>query len=437
MVGAILAQVDAEIISVGTELVVGQTMDTNAGWLARRLLALGIPVRRQVTVPDDVAAIRDAIREATAGAQIVIVTGGLGPTPDDLSRDGLAEAVEQPLVSDPVSLDQIRRFFDRLGRSMPVSNERQALLPSGATALDNSCGTAPGIRAEYHQSVVFILPGVPCEMKTMFEGSVEPEIQAKTGGEAIITRTMHCFGAAEARIAEIIDDLMAPGRQPVVGITAAEAVISIRVMARGRDPGEAEATAEVDATTIRQRLGILVFGQADETLESVVGSLLRQQGATVATAESCTGGLLAKRFTDVPGSSAYFLGGTVPYSDALKTAILGVPRDRIEATGAVSAEIAASMADRCRSLTGATYALATTGIAGPSGGTTEKPVGLVYIGLADARRSRVRRFLVGDHLSRLSVRDRTCDVALNVLRLQLLGEDPLGETEPAPGTGGR
>lgn len=411
---------EAEIISVGTELTFGLTLDTNAGWLSRRLAAIGLTVKCHITVPDDVAPIKEVITRSAGRAEVVLVSGGLGPTPDDMTRQGLADALGRPLVSDPESLHQIRSYFQKLHRRMPLTNERQALLPEGATALENTCGTAPGIRAESGQSVIYVLPGVPKEMVVMYEHSVEPELAARAGGEVMVSRTINCFGAGEANIAGQIEDLMAAGRHPLVGITADEAVIRVRIIARGTDPDAAQTLAETDVREVRNRLGKLVFGQGEQTLQESVARLLSKGTTTVATAESCTGGLLAKWLTDVPGSSAYFVGGLVAYANQTKIAQLGVPAELIDRNGAVSQEVAAAMAQGCRRTIGTDFALSTTGIAGPAGGSAEKPVGLVYVGMADEHKCTVRQCLLGGHLDRESIRDRSCKVALNMLRLRLM-----------------
>jgi len=413
--------VNVEIISIGTELMHGLTVDTNSAWLSRRSAALGLRVGRHVTIADDASAIAEAVRGAVGQAGVVLVSGGLGPTVDDLTRQGLAAAMGQPLVEDEASLRSLEAFFQRLQRPMTDSNRLQALLPRGAQAIANVRGTAPGIRARLGGAVIYVMPGVPEEMRAMFERSIEPELAALGSGAAIVVRTICCFGATEANIGGQIEDLMAIGREPVVGITASEGVIRVRIVARGRDAASAAAMAEADAVEVRRRLGRLVFGEGDCTLQEAVADLLLASGLSVATAESCTGGLLAKCLTDVPGSSGYFWGGFVTYANEAKVAQLGVPRGLIDQYGAVSQEVADAMARGCRRAIGAEVGISITGIAGPSGGTAEKPVGLVYLGLADEERCVVERRLMGEHLERASIRDRACKVALNMLRQKLMG----------------
>lgn len=411
---------EAQIISIGTELTAGLTVDTNAAWLSGRLAALGITVGHHATIGDRIPAICDAISEAARRSRLVLVTGGLGPTPDDVTREALAAAVEQPLTTDPAALEHVRTYFAKIGRPMAKSNERQALLPRGAKSLSNTCGTAPGIRATLGESVIYAFPGVPSEMRAMFAEAVEPELAGFGGGTAIARHAVHCIGASESALAEKIADLMEPDREPHVGITAHDGIISIRITAHGADAEAADRAARCEAGVIRDRIGSQVFGGGDETLEQVVGELLMKAGATVSTAESCTGGLLAKFLTDVAGSSAYFPGGTVTYADEAKISQLAVSSELIGRYGAVSEEVAEAMANGCRQTFEADLGLSCTGIAGPSGGSSEKPVGLVYIGLADGDGCQVRRCLFPSSWDRQMIRDRACKAALNLLRLRLV-----------------
>ena len=409
----------AEVISIGTELVGGLTVDTNAAWLAGELAAVGVQTVRHVTVADDRAAIADEVRLASGSADVVVVTGGLGPTDDDVTREAVADAMGVALRRDPGLLETTRAFFRQRNLAWIESNARQADLPDGAEPIANPWGTAPGFRARVGRALVFCLPGVPREMKKMFAASVLPALKDAGAAGVVITRALHCFGAGEARMAEQIADLMAPGRAVTVGVTANEGVISVRFIAAAANRDEAEAAIDRDVEDVRRRLGDLVFGAESQTLSSVVGGLLADRGRTVAVAESCTGGLVAKSLTDVSGSSAYFLCGMVTYSNQAKTDLLGVDPQVINANGAVSEEVARAMAIGCRQRSGADFALATTGIAGPTGGSPEKPVGLVYISVADADACEVKRCLFGEHRSRSSIRQLACSTVLNMLRLRL------------------
>ena len=409
----------AELISIGTELAAGLIVDTNSAWLAGELSAVGILPVRHVTVTDSRQAIAEDIRRAAGAAEVVVATGGLGPTPDDLTRDALADAMGVSLRTDPEALRQIREFFARRSYPWTDSNARQAEFPEGTAPIPNAWGTAPGIRAEVGRAVVYCLPGVPDEMRQMFTEAVLPELRSRGGAGVVLTRTLPCFGAGESRIGEIIADLMEPGREVTVGTTAEAGVISVRFIVRAASEERARRLLDPVVAEVEGRLGHLVIGPEGTTLESAVGRLLGQGGLTIATAESCTGGLLAKRLTDVPGSSGYFLRGFVTYSNQAKVESLGVDPGLIERHGAVSAEVVEAMARGCRERSGTDFALATSGVAGPSGGTAAKPIGLVYIGLAGPQGGDFRELRLGGHLSRRLIRDRACSSALNLLRRRL------------------
>ncbi len=413
---------NAIIISIGDELLLGRTVDTNAAWLSQRLAATGVTVLAHVTVGDDQGAIRDAVDRAAGQADWVLVSGGLGPTPDDLTRQALADAMGVALELREPFVDQIAGYFRRFGRPMPERNKVQAMFPVGSTAIDNTCGTAPGIQARLHDAEVFVMPGVPREMKVMFERDALPQLTAQSSGKVILTETLWTFGQGESTVAGHIADLMERGRNPAVGTTAQDAKIGLRIIAEGDTQSDARRLADATAAELRTRLGTLIYGEGDESLADAVGTLLKQRRQTVATAESCTGGLIAKTLTDVSGSSAYFLGGVVSYANEAKTDMLGVPSALIAEHGAVSSQVVEVMATGCRDRTGADWAIAVTGVAGPTGGTADKPVGLVYVALSGPDGTDVREYRFGEHLGRGDVRSRTRWVALNMLRLMLLGE---------------
>ena len=414
---------EAHTLSIGNELVTGQQLDTNARWLSEALSDLGVRVLEHTTVGDDGRRIASTISRAHESAELVVLTGGLGPTPDDLTRQAMAMALDAPLESNEEALAEIRAFFERLGNTLTPSNETQAMIPRGCRPISNLHGTAPGIQHEGSSGAIFALPGVPREMEEMFATSVEPWVSARTAGATTQKALIRTFGISEARIGDLLRDLMGHDRTPLVGTTADRGVIGIRVIAYGPSEAEARSLIQADEQEIRRRLGDAVFGEGEATLESVVGSLLRKQGMTVATAESCTGGLLAKRLTDVPGSSAWFQCGYVTYSNEAKIELLGVPSDLIRSDGAVSEAVARAMASGCGTRSGCDFSISITGIAGPAGGSAPtKPVGLVFIGLADSRGIEVRKALLGDRLDRKEVRDRSCSIALNMLRLRLLGD---------------
>ncbi len=407
----------AWIVSIGTELALGQTVDTNSAWLAQRLLRLGFRPTHHATVTDDEADIAAALRQAAGAADLVLVTGGLGPTADDLTRPALAAVAEVPLEEHAPSLDQIRAFFAARGREMPPANVVQALIPRGARALPNPVGTAPGIAITLGRTPCYALPGVPLEMRAMFTAAVEPELRARAAGGVLLCRKLNTFGLGESELGARIADLMTRGRNPEVGTTAGYGVVGVRIYAAGADEAEAQRLLADTEAELRARLGDLVFGVDDETLAQVVGRQLRALGRTIGAAESCTGGMIAAALTDVPGSSAYFRGGAVTYANEAKTAILGVPTDLLAQHGAVSAPVAEAMAVGAAARFGTDYALAVTGIAGPAGGTPDKPVGLVFIALRTPAQNTVREFRFGHDAPRDVIRQRATHAALNLLRL--------------------
>ncbi len=410
----------AWIVSIGTELTLGQSVDTNAAWLAQQLAGLGIRGERHVTVPDDLSAIADALAQAADACDLIIATGGLGPTVDDLTRQALAEAAGVELEIDPASLARIRAFFERRRRAFPERNQVQALIPRGGRAIENLCGTAPGIFIELNGTPCYALPGVPFEMKEMFTRDLLPHVRAAAAGRALRQRRLNCFGLGESDVGEHLRDLMAPDRNPQIGTTAELGVIGVRINAQADTAEMGDALLDQTEAEIRTRLGKTVFGREDDTLASVVGQQLVARGETLGTAESCTGGLIAKMLTDTPGSSAYFVGGAVTYSNELKQQLLGVPAETLARFGAVSAPVAQAMAHGARDRLASTYALAVTGIAGPDGGTTDKPVGLVFFGLATPVGVTVREIRFGSDSPREVIRARAAHAALNLLRLELV-----------------
>lgn len=408
------------ILSVGDELVLGQIEDTNASWLARELRAVGAMPSERRTVGDDRAELARALAELARAHAAVVVTGGLGPTLDDLTREALLDVIDPggALVEDPAGVEHLRSWFERRGRAMPASNLRQALRPRAARLLDNPNGTAPGIAAETSAGcAIYCLPGPPNEMKPMFERFVAPALR---GDSVVLTAALHTIGMGESTLAERLGDLMVRGREPSVGTTASDGIVSIRVRASGDAP---VARAALDATVAEcvARAGAIVYGRDGEPLAAVVGRMLLERKHTLATAESCTGGLLGAFITEVAGSSAWYHGGFVTYENERKQADLGVRAETLAAHGAVSHETACEMARGALARTGATMALATTGIAGPTGGSDAKPVGTVYVAVA-LRGVGVysRRFhFPGD---RTTVRRRTAHLALACARFALLGE---------------
>lgn len=438
----------AIILSVGDELVLGQTVDTNSAWISQQLAAVGCDIGAHITVGDNQRAIETAILEAVGRCDTLVISGGIGPTEDDLTRQALAAVAREPLEVNEIWVKELKRFFDKVGRAMPASNGIQAMIPRGATMLFNHAGTAAGIDLPYQSGDqktncrIFSMPGVPKEMKAMFTSDVLPWITKSSGGAAIVSRTIHTFALGESTVAEKLRTLMKRGRNPSVGTTVSGGVVSLRVNSRFGSVDRATREAEATVAACRKKLPENIYGENADTLISVVASLLKGSGKSVATAESCTGGLLAKMLTDLPGSSAYFTNGWVTYSNEAKTRELGVRTDVIETHGAVSEPVVAAMAEGALTRSGSAYALAISGVAGPGGGTDAKPVGTVCIALAAHRSSPPRPFVkegdrtyytpgqspraevaartftfVGD---REMIRDRSAKMALWMLRTQLL-----------------
>jgi nicotinamide-nucleotide amidase len=411
------------LLSIGNELLSGRTVDTNAAYLAGQLRTVGLPVVSIHAVADEEAAIERALALAAGEAEVVIATGGLGPTDDDLTRQALARFLGTELVLRRDLLERLRQFFDRRGLEMPERNSIQACIPQGATALENEVGTAPGIRARKGDTLLFALPGVPAEMKHMFESLVLPSLQTLAGRQSIVVRRLKCFGAGESKIAEMIGDAMRRGRNPLVNCTVHTGVITLEVVATARGRQEAEEMADLQERSLRAALGPLVYGTGDQTLAEVVGAALVRAGKTLAVAESCTGGLLAKLITDIPGSSRYFTCGWVTYSNEAKHRELNVPMEMIEKQGAVSVPVAQALAQGARRKAGTDYALSITGIAGPGGGTEQKPVGLVYIAVDNQDGTDTSRYVFS--FDRSSVRWRAAQTALDILRRKLDLTDPV------------
>lgn len=409
----------AELISIGSELTSGVSLDTNSQWIAFRLSEIGIDVHYHSTVLDDLDANVAVFRTASGRADLVVATGGLGPTQDDLTRDALALLTGAPLVEDSASLERIRAIFQMFNRPMPERNRVQAQFPAGSTIIPNDNGTAPGIWLEHGETLFVCLPGVPREMKPMFEGWVLPRLQQRyPGGGVIVHRTLRCFGAGESQVEEMLGDMTRRGRHPEVGITASEATISLRITARGKNVEEAAALIEPDAKFIRQALGSFVYGEDDEQLHTAVAKALLQHDVTLSTAESCTGGMVGELLTETPGISRCYLGGVVAYSNQAKMDLLDVPGRVLDAHGAVSQECAEAMALGCQKRFHSALAVSVTGIAGPDGGSPDKPVGLVYVSLAYPGGVKTRQFKWGN--DRHSTRVRASKMALNMIRLYLL-----------------
>jgi nicotinamide-nucleotide amidase len=409
---------NAIILSVGDELTSGLTVNTNAAWLAQQLMEIGIETAAHITVGDKQGVIEFAIREAIRRAQLILISGGLGPTEDDVTREALAAALGEELVRDETALAQLRQWFASKGRPMSASNERQAMRPASAICLENSAGTAPGLRAVVGDQLIFVMPGVPKEMKVMFARAILPELKQRAGEQITLVTKINTFGHGESVVGEKIRDLMLRGSIPGVGTTVHDGIVSVRIYAAGTRSVAEELTRKT-AAVIRQRLGPIIFGEGDDTLELAVGKLLAEKKQTVATAESCTGGMIAEMLTNISGSSTYVDRAWVTYANAAKVEEIGVPAELIAKHGAVSEEVCKLMAEGARRHARTDWAISTTGIAGPGGGSDEKPVGLVWIGLAGENETATRRFIFpGD---RFGIRQRAAQMGLALLRWKMMG----------------
>lgn len=408
-----------EIISIGSELTSGRNLDTNSQWLSRRLAEIGIPVGWHTTVADDLDANREAFRIAANRAALVLATGGLGPTQDDLTREVLADVAGVELVFDQASYDRIAEMFRQRGRTMPERNRVQAMFPAGAVVLPNDCGTAPGIWMRLGNSHVAALPGVPNEMHEMFTKQVVPRLlQLGLSGGVLMERKINAFGTGESAIEEKLLDLTKRGHVPEVGITVSGAIISLRILAKAATQAEALAQIAPVEQTIRERLGTFVFGSGDEGLHDAVLALLMAKRKTLAVAEGVTGGLVGEQLTEIAGASAWFRGGVIAYDNRRKVDFLGVPQMLLEEHGAVSKEVAEAMAVGCRIRWQTDLAVSTVGVAGPGDVSPDKPVGLVHVGLAWEGGTSVKTFNWTG--TRNEVRQRTAKLALDCVRLHLM-----------------
>ncbi|MEJ5252463.1 MAG: competence/damage-inducible protein A [Chthonomonadetes bacterium] len=409
----------AEIVSVGTELLMGQIVDSNSAYISARLPEVGYRVYFRQTVGDNLERLTQTLKLALSRADVVITIGGLGPTMDDLTREGIASALDEPLILDHDLQAELQEKFRQRGYPMVESILRQAYRPACARPLPNPNGTAPGLIAEKGDKAVIALPGPPAELIPMFNDHVLPYLRERAGGEpgVIVSRILRVCGMGESLVEDRIKDLM-QGANPTVAPYAKTGEVHLRVTASAPSTEQAQAMIADIERQIRERLGNAIYGVDDQTLEGAVMELLWARGATVAVAESCTGGLIGHRLTEVPGSSKALIGGVVAYSNEVKMRLLNVPEETLREYGAVSEPTARAMAEGIRQLMGADFGIGTTGIAGPTGGTPEKPVGLVYIAVASPSGTRVRehRFLG----RRSEIKWRASQAALVMLREELL-----------------
>ncbi|AEM78754.1 competence/damage-inducible protein A [Thermoanaerobacter wiegelii] len=406
-----------EIISVGTELLLGQILNTNAKYLSEKLALLGIDIYFHTNVGDNEERLKECLNIAFNRSDLIITTGGLGPTVDDITKETVASFLGIPLVENLEAKEEIIRFFEKVGQTPTMNNFKQAFFPEGAKILPNKNGTAPGCIIEKDNKIIIILPGPPSELIPMFEESVYPYLKSKTN-ETIKSRVIKIFGLGESKVEEMVKPLLF-NSNPTVAPLVGDGYVTLRITAKGHDDKEILEMIEDMESRIRGIIGDYIYAVDEEEMEEVVIKLLQKNKLTLAVSESCTGGLLAKKITDVSGASKVFNLGVVSYSNEAKENILGVRKSTLESYGAVSHETAKEMAENIRKLANADFGLSTTGIAGPTGGTPEKPVGLVYVGFATNEKVYVKKLMLSGDRSK--IRTRTVLHALDIVRRYLLG----------------
>jgi nicotinamide-nucleotide amidase len=408
---------DCEIISVGTELLLGQIANTDAQYISQRLSELGINVYYHTVVGDNKQRLLDALNVAVKRADLIITTGGLGPTVDDLTKETVAEFLGLELQMHEPSLQHIKEHFNRTGRQVSDNNIKQALLPKGSIPIPNPNGTAPGVIIEHEKGIFIVLPGPPLELQPMFEETVVPFLQ-KCSDYTIVSKVVRIFGIGESKVEEMVKDLLDEQDNPTIAPLVGHGDVTLRITARVRKGEDAYALIDPVERQIRQRLGDAVYGVDDDTLSKVVGRMLIERELKLALAESCTGGLISDKLTDIPGISMAFDRGFVTYSNEAKMELLGVSNDTLNRFGAVSPQTAEEMALGALAHSHADIALAVTGIAGPDGGTPSKPVGLAYMAIADSYGAYSSKHVFNGNRRR--IKEIGALTALNLLRLHLL-----------------
>lgn len=407
-----------EIISIGDELLIGQVVNTNASWLASELNMIGVRIYQIRTISDSKKHIKHALKTAFKNVDLVILTGGLGPTKDDITKTTLCEFFGTDLILHEPTLYHIEQFFLNRGRALTDLNRKQAEIPANCQPLPNPNGTAPGMWFDQNGKILVSLPGVPFEMKALMTDYVLPRLAEKANGRVILHKTVLTQGVGESFLADILSP-WEDGLPPHIRLAylPQPGIVRLRLSASGQDGLLLQNQVQQEVDKLQGLISEHIFGYDNDTLELIIGQMLRDKGLTLGTAESCTGGYLAHLITSVPGSSDYFKGSVVAYSNAIKTKLLHVPDIILETQGAVSSQTAEMMASEARQILNCDYAIATTGIAGPTGGTPLKPVGTVWIALATPRKTISQRFQFGDNRER-NIR-RTALSALNMLRLAL------------------
>jgi nicotinamide-nucleotide amidase len=403
-----------ELISIGDELLIGQVINTNASWMAEELNSIGQDVRQITCVSDSGSEIKRALFEASQRADVILITGGLGPTRDDITKEVLCDFFKTRLVISEKVLEGVRSFFERKGLPLSQLNHDQALVPGNATVIDNPMGTAPGLAFEQNDKLYVAMPGVPYEMKHIMESYVLPRLQSLSRGNVIVHKTILTQGIGESFLAETIKDWensLAPDIK--LAYLPSPGIVRLRLSMRGNDRVSMEIKLNEKIDVLKQLIPRYIWGEGKEVLEQVLGRLLKQAGKTVSTAESCTGGYIAHRITSVAGSSGWFRGSITAYDNQVKTELLGVNQADIDEFGAVSQQVVEQMALGACKVLKTDMAISTSGVAGPDGGTKEKPVGTVWIAIAAEGKVISKKFLFGDERQRNIV--RSANAALGML----------------------
>lgn len=393
---------NAEIITIGDELLIGQVIDTNSAWLGQQLTANGINLLRKTAVSDNPDEIKASLKEAMNRSEIILLTGGLGPTKDDLTKAALADFFGMKMRFEESVLAAITELFRRFGREVTPTNRTQAEVPDGCVVIENKNGTAPGMWFDRDGKIVVSMPGVPHEMKSMFADGVLPKLHSKFKLPVIYHRTVMTHGIGESWLSDSLTDWEASLKNEEIGLAylPATGMVRLRLTAKGIDRAALQKKVDAKIEELPAIIGKYIFAKEDTTLHEVVAKLLAEKKQTVATAESCTGGYIAHLLTSVPGSSAWYVGSALTYAYESKTALLDIPQDLMNEVGAVSEEVAKLMAENIRKKLGTDFAISTTGIAGPGGGTPQKPVGTVWIALASKDGVEAKKFLFGDNRER-------------------------------------
>lgn len=412
----------ADIITIGDEILIGQIVDTNSAWIAARLGEIGVSIRRKYSIGDRREEIIDAVEESLAKSELVIITGGLGPTKDDITKRVLAEIFHSPMVCDQETYERVERMMTARGIAFNDLNKGQAMVPECCTVLANHKGTAPGMWFEREGRVVVSLPGVPFEMEALMLESVLPKVSEHFDLAAVVHKTAITYGLAESMMAEYIaawEDALPPHLH--LAYLPSPSQLRLRLSAYDMDKAQAEREIDEQFEQLLPLLGDYFVGWGDTTVQSAVAKLLLGKGATLSAAESCTGGALSAKFTTMSGASEYFWGGVVSYDNSVKENVLGVSRENLATYGAVSEQVARQMAEGVRRVCGTTYGIATTGIAGPSGGTPDKPVGTVWMAVATPTRT-IAKVVVHGKIRAVNI-ERAATAAINMLRLELKAEN--------------